>query len=245
MGWKKATEDVVIWVRCYDEEEKARFANPQSFLYFYILYSITAFLIFPLMVAPHALGNKKQTPPSYSFFMMMTITSLSMAVLASCILIFASFFLQTWMKDIHYTILKSTGCFFAMLALFSLGVAVLLPHDHLNWIVLSVICVIILVLYYFLWKYVCTYQQDLKHMNRYRIHWSESLTVLAPLSVVLPPNLPPWAQTTFVYVCFYVLAAALYINACTRVISRRKNKLCNLGTSRRSDPDYINQSSFF
>ncbi|GJV40645.1 hypothetical protein Tco_1419085 [Tanacetum coccineum] len=75
--------------------------------------------------------NPSQFKAHGGFFVMMTIVSVSLAVVASVILVLASFVLERWMKDIHYTILKSIGLFSALLAPFSI-ICVLLYVVRVN-----------------------------------------------------------------------------------------------------------------
>lgn len=191
-------------------EEKTAVANPQSFMYTMVMFGMTCIFILPFEIDRE---NTRQEFLSKAhlggFFMIMTIASASVAVLASVCLFFASFFLRRWMKNIHYTVLKTVGCFSAILAPFSLQVVLYLPHN-LNWIVYSLVYVIffvgILAGYYFAWKYVCCYQLD-QQFNRYPFHWTMFLFILVPLMYGLTPFLPPSAQLPFICVCLLVLVA--------------------------------------
>ncbi|GKB14234.1 hypothetical protein Tco_0848157, partial [Tanacetum coccineum] len=114
-----------------DEPEQAAPANPQSFLYFWVLYTMEHVFMVPFAAAPSLLQHhSSQFKAHGEFFVMMTIASLYLAVVASGILIFASFFLQKWMKDIHYTILKSIGLFSALLAPFFTNVRGIPSHGE-------------------------------------------------------------------------------------------------------------------
>ncbi|GJW00297.1 hypothetical protein Tco_1555548, partial [Tanacetum coccineum] len=126
-------QQVVISIK--DEEEKTAVANPQSFMYFMVMFGMTIIFILPFEI-DHENTRQEFLSKAHlgGFFMIMTIASASVAVLASLFLLFASFFLQRWMKNIHYTVLKTIGCFSAILAPFSLLVVLYLPHN-LHWIV--------------------------------------------------------------------------------------------------------------
>ncbi|GJV33210.1 hypothetical protein Tco_1393610 [Tanacetum coccineum] len=96
-------------------------ANPQSFAYFSFLFAvhvvgIITFLLGavpPLLVKDHG-----------GVFTILIIVSGSTAVLASGILILASLLLPSWINDIHYTILKTTGSFSEIVLPFSFGALV-------------------------------------------------------------------------------------------------------------------------
>ncbi|GJT35934.1 hypothetical protein Tco_0926353 [Tanacetum coccineum] len=99
-------------------------ANPQSFAYFSFLLAvhvvgIITFLLGavpPLLVKDHG-----------GFFTILIIVSGSTAVLVSGILILASLLLPSWINDIHYTILKTTGSFSEIVLPFSFGALVFAP----------------------------------------------------------------------------------------------------------------------
>ncbi|GKC93747.1 hypothetical protein Tco_1159189 [Tanacetum coccineum] len=162
-------------------------ANPQSFAYFSFLYAMVGIITFYLGAVPSLLRhNPSLLKDNGGVFIIMTIVSGSIAVLASGILILASFLLQSWMKNIHYTILKTIGSFSAMVAPFSLGVVVFVPSGDLNWIAYIVLCVIfagLLYLYSLVWKFACAYHQEKWHLNSYPVHWSFLLVILVPLLI--------------------------------------------------------------
>ncbi|GJX33621.1 hypothetical protein Tco_0243476 [Tanacetum coccineum] len=109
-----------------------------------------------------------------------------MAVLASGILILASLLLQSSMKNIHYTILKTIGSFSAIVAPFSLGVVVFVPSEDLNSIAYTVLCVIfagLLYLFSLVSNFACAYHQEKWHFNSYPVHWSFLLVILVPLLI--------------------------------------------------------------
>ncbi|GJW94054.1 hypothetical protein Tco_0173726 [Tanacetum coccineum] len=109
-----------------------------------------------------------------------------MVVLASGILILASLLLQSWMKNIHYTIVETIGSFSAIVAPFSLGVVVFVPSEDLNSIAYTVLCVIfagLLYLYSLVSKFACAYHQEKWHFNSYPVHWSFLLVILVPLLI--------------------------------------------------------------
>ncbi|GJW10149.1 hypothetical protein Tco_1575976, partial [Tanacetum coccineum] len=101
-------QQVVISIK--DEEEKTAVANPQSFMYFMVMFGMTIIFILPFEI-DHENTRQEFLSKAHlgGFFMIMTIASASVAVLASLFLLFASFFLQRWMKNIHYTVLKTIG----------------------------------------------------------------------------------------------------------------------------------------
>ncbi|GJU94219.1 hypothetical protein Tco_1318975 [Tanacetum coccineum] len=159
-------------------------ANPQSFAYFMFLYAMAGIVTFELgAVRPLLRQNPSLFKDHGGVFTIMTIVSGSMAVLASVILILASLLLQSWMKDIHYTILKAIGSFSAIFVPFSLGAVVFVPSGDLNWITYTVLGVIFggfLYLYSCVWKVACAYHQE-KHFNSYPVHWSLLLALLLPI----------------------------------------------------------------
>ncbi|GJY58174.1 hypothetical protein Tco_0458066 [Tanacetum coccineum] len=109
-----------------------------------------------------------------------------MAVLASGILILVSLLLQSLMKNIHYTILKTIGSFSAIVAPFSLGVVVFVPSEDLNLIAYTVLCVIfvgLLYLYSLVSNFACAYHQEKWNFNSYPVHWSFLLVILVPLLI--------------------------------------------------------------
>ncbi|GJX17435.1 hypothetical protein Tco_0218267 [Tanacetum coccineum] len=100
----------------------------QSFAYFSLLYVMVGIITFYLRAVPPLLRQNPSLLKDHGgVFMIMTIISGSMDVLASGILILASLLLQSWMKNVHYTILKTIGIFAAIVAPFSLGVVVFVP----------------------------------------------------------------------------------------------------------------------
>ncbi|GKC97969.1 hypothetical protein Tco_1168244, partial [Tanacetum coccineum] len=102
-----------------------------SFAYFSVLFAVhvVGIMTFLLGAVPPLLLKDHG-----GVFMIMTIVSGSMAVLASGILILASLLLQSWMKDIHYTILKTTGSFSEIVLPFSFGALVFAPlGEDLNY----------------------------------------------------------------------------------------------------------------
>ncbi|GKA51945.1 hypothetical protein Tco_0745141 [Tanacetum coccineum] len=123
-------EPVKVSKSVTDEQEQAAPANPQSFLYFWILYTMVHVFMVPFAAFPSLQHHPSQFKAHGGFFVMMIIASLYLAVVASGILIFASFFLQKWMKDIHYTILKSIGLFSALLAPFFTNVRGIPSHGE-------------------------------------------------------------------------------------------------------------------
>ncbi|GJV74046.1 heat shock 70 kDa protein 16 [Tanacetum coccineum] len=112
----------------------------QSFAYFMFLYAMAGIVTFELgVVRPLLRQNPSLFKDHGGGFMVMTIVSGSVTVLASVILILASLLLQSWMKDIHYTILKAIGSFSAIVVPFSLGAVVFVPSGDLNWITYTVL----------------------------------------------------------------------------------------------------------
>ncbi|GJS44774.1 hypothetical protein Tco_0594895 [Tanacetum coccineum] len=99
-------------------------------------------------------------------FVIMSMVTISVTILASAILIFTSYFLKNYMRNIHYTILKSIGMLSGFLFIFSTEcVMSILVTDKPNWswyTVMGVIFIEILVLYYFFWKYALVHQQNFK-----------------------------------------------------------------------------------
>lgn len=194
------------------------------FLFFFRLYPYLVFLFLVghflsvlITIGPSLSQNKFSPFKAHGgIFMIMTIVSLSLVVLASGVMIFTSHYLQHWMNDLHFTILKSIGCFSTINALFSLGAVFFVP-ENLNWIVylvMSLIFVCILVTYYFLWKYVCTHQQN-KLCNTFPFHWTVFLIVLFPLSIALWPFIPPNLYTTWhlvTYASFIMVVVAGYFS---------------------------------
>ncbi|PWA77006.1 fucosyltransferase 11 [Artemisia annua] len=92
-----------------DEEEQASPPNPQSFLYFFYLYLMAFFFSGFSLALPAVLRDRKESPfkaPRGVFFIMIIVT-ISVTILASAILIFTSYYLKNYMRNIHYTILKS------------------------------------------------------------------------------------------------------------------------------------------
>lgn len=208
------------------DEVQIPHANPQCFLYSVVLYMMTILFTALLAAVPSVFHNEKESPGG--FFMIMTIASVSVAVTSSVILILTSYYLQPWMKDIHYTVLKSIGCLGAILAPFSLIGVLFVPHD-VSWIVYSVIgvvCVGILVVYCFLWKYVCGHRQE-KHSNDFPVPYSGFLIVLVPLSIVLQPfvhsNFLHRVRYPIICLSLSILVAVCCI-AVMRFINRERNK---------------------
>ncbi|GJW94052.1 hypothetical protein Tco_0173724 [Tanacetum coccineum] len=114
-----------------------------------VLYAKVGIITFYLGVVPPLLRQNPSLLKDHGgVFMIMTIVPGSMDVLASGILILASLLLQSWMKNAHYTILKTIGIFAAIVAPFSLGVVVFVPSGDLNWIAYTVLCVIFVGLLY-------------------------------------------------------------------------------------------------
>lgn len=132
-------------------------------------------------------------------FMIMAFVTSSVAVLASAVLICTSYFMQTWMRDVYYTILKSIGFLSAMLAPFSLFIALFI-QPNLNWIgylVISEILFGILVAYFFLWKHVCLQKQQQEEDDKNKLSFSSripctsSSTCHACGGIIHPRQLPP------------------------------------------------------
>ncbi|GKD18127.1 hypothetical protein Tco_1207285 [Tanacetum coccineum] len=97
---------VVISVSEEEKKEEAPSADPQSYYYFCVLF-LTALLILlvPLGLAPKSKWNKPLFKPHHDPLMIIVDALLSVAAPSSIILVFAGFFLQSWMKNIYYTIL--------------------------------------------------------------------------------------------------------------------------------------------
>nr|GEY12159.1 putative nucleotidyltransferase, ribonuclease H [Tanacetum cinerariifolium] len=92
--------------------EQPKPVNPQFFLYFIFLYIMTMYFLCILApVLPAVLRNRKQSPfeAPGAVFLIMTIVTIVLTILASATLVFTSYFFKNYMKNIHYTILKSFG----------------------------------------------------------------------------------------------------------------------------------------
>ncbi|GKC17487.1 hypothetical protein Tco_1014269 [Tanacetum coccineum] len=197
-------------------------ANPQSFAYFMFLYTTAGIVTFELgVVRPLLRQNPSLFKHHGGVFKVMTIVSGSMVVLASVILILARLLLPSWMKNIHYTVLKTIGSFSAVVVPFSLGAVVFVPSGDLNWITYTVLGVIFsgfLYLYSCIWKVACAYHQE-NHFNSNPVHWSVLLSLLPILSnfMLVFPGKTHWAVSYFnftirvlptvalVYYCFHEL----------------------------------------
>ncbi|GJZ99898.1 hypothetical protein Tco_0672449 [Tanacetum coccineum] len=210
-------------VVCKSTVRCAQHANPQSFVYFMFLYAMAGIVTFELgAVGPLLRQNPSLFKDHGGVFMLMTIVSGFVAVLASVILILASLLLQSWMKDIRYTILKTIGSFSAIVVPFSLGAVVFVPSGDLNWIAYTVLGVIFsgfLYLYSCIWKVACVFHQE-NHFNSYPVHWSLLLALLLPILsnfVLVFRGNTHWAVSCFnftirvlptvalVYYCFHEL----------------------------------------
>ncbi|GJV54737.1 hypothetical protein Tco_1455742 [Tanacetum coccineum] len=204
---------VVISVRDEEKEEETSSANPQSFSYFVVLFLAVLLLMVPLGFAPNDKKNESLFKAHHDPLMVMINALLSVATLSSVILIFSSFFLQRWMKNLHYTILKTIGCFSAIPVPVLLAVVIFVPHN-LNLIVYIVICeiinVVILVAYYFAWIYACRYQQDTR-CNEYPVHWTAFLLILVPSIFVIPYYIPTRPLDPYLCVCGVILFVVVYV----------------------------------
>lgn len=158
-----------------------------------VLYVMAIFFEALLGGVPLTFQNEKQSPfkTRGGLFMFMTFAASTVRLLASVTLIFISYFLQSSMRDIYYTILRNIGCFSASLEYVWFVLVALLPNN-LNWIAYSIICVVfligILVAYYFLLKYVCVHQPEGDKNNDFPIVYT--VYFLLPLLMVLPLFVP-------------------------------------------------------
>nr|GEX10702.1 hypothetical protein [Tanacetum cinerariifolium] len=106
-------------------------ADPQRALYSLIMYFVTITATLLSSLAPKIIYNKSQSPfdAHAGLIMVMAIVSAFTALLASAILVFANFLLQSWMKNIYYNVLKSVGVLFGLLALYFEILVIFLPRN--------------------------------------------------------------------------------------------------------------------
>ncbi|GJY35342.1 ribonuclease H-like domain-containing protein [Tanacetum coccineum] len=112
-------------------------AYPSSFAYFSVLFAVhvVGIMTFLLGAVPPLLLKYHG-----GVFTIMTIVSGSTIVLASGILILANLLLPSWIKDVHYTLLKTTGSISEIALPFSLGALVFVPlGEDLSYTLLCVI----------------------------------------------------------------------------------------------------------
>ncbi|PWA60979.1 hypothetical protein CTI12_AA378220 [Artemisia annua] len=195
-------KQVAISVR--DDHEQAKPASPQLFWYYQVLCLMTLFFSIPSGFFPSKLQTMKQHPGGV--FVIMTFVTISVTILATVILLFTSNYLKTYMRVIHYTVLKTIGSFSGILSPFFFEVALFVP-DNPNRIVYSVIGLIfvgIMVGYCFLWKYTISHQQE---FNELPYPWMLFTAVLIPLVCVSAPFIPKnlyWIVPT-VYLVLYLI----------------------------------------
>lgn len=135
-------------------------------MYFKVLYILlllfTVLLLLVVLQPKFRNENKSPFKTHGGFFMIMSITTLFVSVLASGILLFTSYYFQSWMSDFHYTKLKNLGFLSALLAPFWLLVVLFIPHN-LNTIVFDLVMFVIFLginfAYCCLREYVCVHQQ--------------------------------------------------------------------------------------
>ncbi|GJY66928.1 hypothetical protein Tco_0469166 [Tanacetum coccineum] len=114
--------------------------------YLWLLYLMSVIFSFILGSTPSIIiyGEKSPLKDDIGWFLLITtIVAVSLTVLASVILVFASCYMKSYMRTSHYTVFKTIGSSSGILAHFSLGCFLIFPHIKLNWIAYSVICVII------------------------------------------------------------------------------------------------------
>ncbi|GJR66843.1 hypothetical protein Tco_0012908 [Tanacetum coccineum] len=114
------TLTVLSALRCSGNENKQAW----SFAYFSVLFAVhvVGIMTFLLGAVPPLLLKYHG-----GVFTIMTIVSGSTIVLASGILILANLLLPSWIKDVHYTLLKTTGSISEIALPFSLGALVFVP----------------------------------------------------------------------------------------------------------------------
>ncbi|PWA44081.1 hypothetical protein CTI12_AA529740 [Artemisia annua] len=209
-----------------DDHEQAKPVSPQLFWYYMVLCLMSFFFTFPSTIAPLKLQTIKQHPGGVS--VIMTFVTISVTTLASAILVFTSCYLKSYMRIIHYTVLKTVGSLSGILAPFFFEVVLFVPDNPsiTVYTLLGVIFVGIMVGYCFLWKYAISYQQG-TDFNELSSPWMLFVPALIPLEIVLPPFIPEnlyWILP----LGFFVQFSILYV-AAIRIFGRRQ--IMPLGTS--------------
>ncbi|GJX17297.1 hypothetical protein Tco_0218129 [Tanacetum coccineum] len=178
---------VAISVR--GEEEKPKPASPQLFGYYMFLCVMSVFFSIPSAIFHSKLQTLKQHPGGV--FVIMTFVTMSVTILASAILVFTSYYLKSYMRIIHYTILKAVGSLSGILAPFFFEVVLFVPDNPSKTVytLIGVISVGIVVGCCFYWKYAISHQQH-TDFNELSPPWMLFLPVLTPLEFVLPPFIP-------------------------------------------------------
>ncbi|GJU78051.1 hypothetical protein Tco_1275121 [Tanacetum coccineum] len=196
---------VAISVR--GEEEKPKPASPQLFGYYMFLCLMSVFFSIPSTFFHSKLQTFKHHPGGV--FVIMTFVTMSVTILASAILVFTSCCLKSYMRIIHYTVLKAVD-----------------NPSKTVYTLIGVISVGIVVGYCFYWKYVISHQQH-TDFNELSSPWMLFVPVPIPLEVVLSPFIPDnlyW----IVGVCWFVQLSIICI-AAIKMFARRQ--IMPMGTS--------------